>query len=70
MSLEETIIKHIHALPESEQAEVLNFIEYIQIKAGKRERKDWADLSLSSAMRGMEDEQTPYLLEDLKEIFS
>ena len=70
MSLEETIIKHIHALPESEQAEVLNFIEYIKIKAGKRARKDWADLSLSSAMRGMEDEQTPYLLEDLKEIFS
>ena len=70
MSLEETIIKHIHALPEFEQTEVLNFIEYLQIKAGKRERKDWADLSLSSAMRGMEDEQTPYSLEDLKETFT
>lgn len=70
MSLEETIIKHVHTLPKSEQAEAMNFIEYLQTKAEKREMKDWTDLSLSSAMRGMEDEETPYSLEDLKETFS
>jgi hypothetical protein len=44
-------------LPESKQIEILDFIE-------------WADFSLSSAMRGMEDEQAPYSLNDLKESFS
>ncbi len=70
MSLEETIIKHVHALPESEQSEVLNFIEYLQTQAEKKERKDWTNFSLSSAMRGMEDEHMSYSLEDLKETFS
>jgi hypothetical protein len=53
-----------------QQGEVLNFVEYLQAKAEKHERKDWSNLSLSSAMRGMEDEQTPYSLADLKESFS
>jgi hypothetical protein len=69
MSLEETIIKHVHTLPEPEQAEVLNFIEYLQIKAEKSKMKNWTDLSLSSAMCGMEHEQMPYSLEDLRETF-
>lgn len=69
MSLEEIIIKHVHTLPEPEQAEVLNFIQYLQIKAEKNKMKNWTDLSLSSAMRGMEYEQMPYSLEDLKETF-
>ncbi|MFH0787840.1 MAG: DUF2281 domain-containing protein, partial [Pseudomonadota bacterium] len=43
-------------LPETEKAEVLDFIEYLKNKAGKKERKEWTDFSLSSAMRGMEDE--------------
>lgn len=70
MVLEETIIKHLHALSESEQVEVLNFVEYLRSKAEKQEDTDWSNLSLCSAMRGMEDEQTPYSLEDLKESFS
>ncbi|MDY7032409.1 MAG: DUF2281 domain-containing protein [Thermodesulfobacteriota bacterium] len=70
MSLAETIIKHVQALPESKQIEVLDFVEYLRSKAEKQEITDWTDLSLSSAMRGMEDEQTPYSLNDLKESFS
>jgi hypothetical protein len=70
MSLEKIIIQHVHALPESEKAEVLNFIEYLRTKIEKKERQNWTELSLSSAMRGMEDEQTPYSLDDLKESFS
>jgi hypothetical protein len=70
MSLVETIIRHLQKLPEVEQAEVLNFVEYLQAKVRKQENKDWSDLSLSSAMRGMEDEETPYSQEDLKESFS
>jgi hypothetical protein len=32
--------------------------------------KEWTDFSISSAMRGMEAEDTPYSLDDLKESFS
>ena len=67
MSLEDKIIQQIHDLPENKKAEVLDFVEYLKTKS---EEKDWSDLSLSSAMRGMENEVTPYSLDDLKESFS
>ena len=70
MKLEETIIQQVHDLPETEKAEVLDFIKYLKAKIEKKELKDWNNLSLSSAMRGMEDEQSPYSLNDLKESFS
>ena len=64
MSLEGKIIRHIHELPESKEAEVLDFVEYLK---SKTDEKDWSEFSLSSAMRGMEDEISLYSLEDLKE---
>jgi hypothetical protein len=66
MSLEDKIIKEIQDLPESKKAEVLDFVEYLKTKA---EDKDWSIFSLSSAMRGMEDEDSPYSLGDLQESF-
>ena len=70
MRLEEIILKHLQDLPDPEKAEVLNFIEYLQAKTEKQERSDWATFSLSSAMRDMGAEDTPYSLDDLKESFS
>lgn len=75
MSLAENIIKHIQNLPESFQAEVLDFVEYLEskINKGKKyegEETDWSELSLSFAMRDMEDEYSPYSLNDLKERYS
>ncbi len=70
MSLIETIIKDVHALSESKQVEVLDFVQYLRLMAEKQEINDWAEFSLSSAMRGMEDEQVPYSLNDIKESFS
>jgi len=70
MSLADRIVKHIQASPQSKQVEVLDFVEYLRSKVEKQETKNWADLSLSSSMRGMEDEQTPYSLNDLEESFS
>ncbi len=67
MSLEEKIIRHIHELPESKKAEVLDFVEYLR---SKTEEKDWSEFSLSSAMSGMESEMSPYSFEDIKESFS
>jgi hypothetical protein len=66
VSLEEKINRYVHELPESKKAEVLDFIEYLR---SKTEEKEWAEFSLSAAMRGMEDEETPYSLNDLKESF-
>jgi hypothetical protein len=66
MSLEDKILKEIQDLPESKKAEVLDFVGYLKARA---EDKDWSTFSLSSAMRGMEDESPPYSLDDLKESF-
>jgi hypothetical protein len=67
MSLEEKIIQRIHELSELKKAEVLDFVEYLR---NKNEERDWSDFSLSSAMRGLENEISPYSLEDLKESFT
>lgn len=64
MSLEEKIIKQAHELPESKKSEVLAFVEYLKTKT---DEKDWSTFALSSAMRGMEDEDSLYTLDDLKE---
>lgn len=71
MTLTEEIIQHIQTLPEPLKSEVLDFIEYLELKSKKVEEEiDWSALSLSSAMRGMEKETTPYSMDDLKERFT
>jgi len=69
MSLTERIIKNVKTLPESKQVEVLDFIEYLRSRTEKEENIEWNNLSLSSAMRGMEEEVSPYSINDLKETF-
>jgi hypothetical protein len=71
----EKIHQHLQKLPDPLQEEVLNFVEYLLFKteheAKREEARDWSSLSLTHAMRGMEDEDTPsYTLEDLQERFS
>ncbi|MCL4322099.1 MAG: DUF2281 domain-containing protein [Deltaproteobacteria bacterium] len=67
MNLSEKIIEKVKSLPESKQAEVLDFIEFLHYRTSPTE---WADFSLSSAMRGMENENSLYSLNDIKESFS
>jgi hypothetical protein len=69
MTVTEQIIKHVKTLPEAIQAEVLHFIEFLESKEEmeKNERADWSNLSLSQAMRGIESEESPYSLDDIKE---
>jgi hypothetical protein len=74
MAIADKIHGYIQRLPEPLQAEVLDFVEYLLYKVeraeGEGDDQDWSALSLSLAMRGMEDEETPeYTLEDLKETF-
>ena len=74
MTVAEKIIQHVKELPEAVQAEVLDFVEYLESKAGLSEKMqedvDWSVFSLSQAMRNMEAESSPYSTGDLKEVFS
>ncbi|MBI4770072.1 MAG: DUF2281 domain-containing protein [Chloroflexi bacterium] len=75
MVVTERIQQHVQRLPTSFQAEVLDFVEYLLAKvereASRREGRAWSDLSLSLAMRGMEDEEAPtYAASDLKLVFA
>lgn len=70
----EQILLHTQKLPEALQKEVLDFVEYLEVKnLGSQQEvlsdKDWMALSISGAMKGMEDEDMGYSLQDLKERF-
>lgn len=71
MTTVENIQRSIQALPASLQAEILDFVEYLLIKAERQEAKEWSALSLAFAMRQMENEDAPfYTSADLKDIFT
>ena len=72
-TLEETV-KVMKELPDKLQTEVRDFAEFLAARGGGASvvrDGDWTTLSLSCAMRGMENEEGPtYSLSDLKEAFS
>lgn len=75
MLLSERVQQVVQRLPAPFQAEALDFAEYLLTKAeretAQEEKRDWARQSLSYAMRGMEDEDTPtYTTSDLKVVFA
>ena len=69
MTLDEKIQQYVQKLPRSFQEELLDFVEYLVMKAEQQEQKEWSSLSLSSAMRDMEEEQVSYSLSDLRVTF-
>ncbi len=72
MTTAEVIIEQIHSLPVASQREVLDFVEFLQSKAGSKKENltdsSWHNFSLNSAMQGMEEEPSPYTVADIKEI--
>ena len=71
MDIVEKIIEELRSIPESAQAEVLDFVEFLRSKKGsKEEGPEWRRFALESAIRGIEEEPTPYGIEDIKETFS
>ena len=64
MNLGEKIIRYIQELPESKKAEVLDFVEDLR---NSTEERNWSEFSLSSAMKGMENDDSIYSLKDIKE---
>jgi hypothetical protein len=74
MAIAEKISRYVDELPEHLQEEALDFIEYLLMKAksksAQQEDESWSFLSLTSAMRGMEDEDSPsYTNADIKVVF-
>ena len=50
---------------------MLDFVEFLRSKKGsKEEGPEWRRFALESAIRGIEEEPTPYGIEDIKETFS
>jgi hypothetical protein len=71
----EKIGQRVQQLPEQMQAEVLDFVEFLLTKAERegaaQEEREWSQLSISLAMRDLEEEEGPtYAESDLKETFS
>jgi hypothetical protein len=69
MALDEKVYQYAQKLPRSLQEELLNFIQYLLIKAEQQEKQEWSLLSLSSVMRDMEDEPALYSMADVKVMF-
>lgn len=75
MTTLESIHQYAQMLPDSLQREVLDFVKFLLTKreqetAPEPDDIEWSDFSLASAMRGMENEDTPvYTTDDLKEVF-
>jgi hypothetical protein len=70
MTLDEKIYQYARKLPYSFQEELLDFIQYLLMRAEQQEKQDWASLSLSAAMRDIEDEPDLYSISDIRVAFS
>ena len=69
MKIEEKISESVRKLPPSLQQELLDFVDFLLTKAERRETRVWNDFSITSAIRGVEDEEPLYTLEDVKVVF-
>lgn len=69
MNIAQKIVENITTLPESKQIEVLDFVYFLKQKTETEAEKEWSQFSISSAMKGMESEESLYSMSDLKEIF-
>lgn len=73
MTLAQKILTQVESLPEPYQAEVLDFVEFLEHKAKKHpaatdeERVEWSQFALAQAFRGMEDDEDVYSIEDVRE---
>ena len=69
MNISAKLLENINRLPESKQLELAAFVERLTQTADGEEELNWSDLSLTSAVRGMENKEFPYTVNDLKEVY-
>ena len=69
MTLDEKIHQYVQKLPQSFQEELLDYVEYLVMKAEQQEQREWESLSISSAMRDLDDDSVSYRLSDVRVTF-
>jgi len=73
MTTAQAIAQRLMSLPEDAQREVLDFVEFVKSRRTEQTRnqktRHGRRCHLRRPMRGMEDEESPYTLGDLKESF-
>jgi hypothetical protein len=70
VAVTEKIRLAVEKLPLPAQIQVLDYIEYLAAKSAEQDNRAWSELSLASAMRGMEHEDGPeYTAADLRVVF-
>ncbi|QQE64616.1 hypothetical protein GFS31_12970 [Leptolyngbya sp. BL0902] len=73
MTIAEQIVEYLAVLPEQEQREVLDFVEFLENRyrqqSQQSENESWSTFSLESAMQELEDDPIEYTVADLKETF-
>ena len=68
MDIVQRILEEVKSMPESDKIEVLDFVEYLKSKKGRNEEdSEWSRFSLDSALKGIEEESSPYGIEDIRE---
>lgn len=70
MVIDERIYQQVQRLPRSLQEELLDFVQFLLMKAEQQEKQEWFSLSLSSALQKMHDEPALYSLADIKVRFA
>ncbi len=70
MTLEEKIYQQVQGLPQSLQEELLDFVQFLLMKAEQREKQEWLAFSLYSALQDMDNEPALYSLTDIKVTFA
>ena len=74
MTTIQKIVTRLTAMPDSTQHEVLDFVEFLEKRQSHviliEDDLAWTQYSLSAALRGMEKEDMPYSISDIKETFS
>ncbi|MBV6452066.1 MAG: hypothetical protein MHPDNHAH_02816 [Anaerolineales bacterium] len=66
MVMNQTIQKYIEKLPASYQETVVDFLAFLLDKAEREQDVEWSNISLTYAMRDMEDDPSEYSVADLK----
>ena len=69
MNITAKLLEDINKLPESKQLELADFVERLTQKADDEGELNWYDLSVTSALRDMENEKLSYTINDLKEVY-
>jgi hypothetical protein len=70
MTLNEKILRYTQTLPPSFREELLNYLQYLTMKAEQLEKQEWSLVSLTSAMRDLDEEEPVYSVADIKVVFA